>query len=549
MIKKRSNYFIQPRTKHLPTILGILFFVSQNIYHSFLDLSSSESSRKIWLSYHQQMDNNVIVISSTEKNLTSMAMKLPIRPTNLYVPFYNDLHLASQTQLPRTWRLHLYSDKGAAKEQVDANSCFEIKSYLPFFQNKKARCLPSLYIIGFEKTGTPILNIWLSHHPNLKSRWIEGRFFDHKPEETSANLDSTWHDYLATQPTIGISQLGHTWTMEKSPAYAQNPIAPLALSSLVQSAKFLLVTRDPAQRAFSMLRMYTNHYASVVDGICGRPQSYFVKNLVTGDVRYLGDNFHDLHPLKKKTNRLPPGEGGTMVPFALAPPSSGTNDTLLKEEEEWIYLNSDPDPEDFHRYIKYAISKHNKSNRIIDNFSSKNMTNKKNLPPHHTSDSASTHLPFLQKMSDRGARILTGGLYGLYIEQWMRHFPPTSLIVIPSEDFFAPNKVVRSMTHLQQVLGLPIIDYQTLLKKNPQSNRYEMPGSIGTILNRHFNSNNVVTRSSRFDKLSSLSSNMLPQTKDLLDDFYCESNQQLKRLTNKNRYSLTKLGDYSCYNS
>jgi hypothetical protein len=92
------------------------------------------------------------------------------------------------------------------------------------------------------------------------------------------------------------------------------------------------------------------------------------------------------------------------------------------------------------------------------------------------------------------------------------------------------------MKQLQQVLGLPMIDYQTLLKKDPQSNRYEMPSSIGTILNRQFNSNNVkvtagATRgSSSFDKLSSSSSsssNMLPQTNDLLDDFYCESNQQL----------------------
>jgi hypothetical protein len=301
-----------------------------------------------------------------------------------------------------------------------------------------------------------------------------------------------------------------------------------------------------------MFRMYTNHYVSVVDGIRGRPRSYFVKNLVTGDVRYIGDNFRDLHKLKKKTNRLPPGEGGTLVPFALAPPSSGTNNiTSIKEEEEWIYLDSNPDPVDFDRYIKYAISKHNKSNRIIDDFSSKNKT-KKSIPPHTTS--AST-LPFLRKMSDRGARILTGGLYGLYIEQWLQHFPPTSLIVIPSEDFFASNEVVRSMKQLQQVLGLPIIDYQTLLKKDPHSNRYEMPSSIGTILNRQFNSNNVkgtagATRSSSsFDKLSSSSSNMLPQTQHLLDDFYCEPNQQLKRLTNKNRYSLTKLGDYSCYNS
>lgn len=518
-----------PRDFRLFVILSILFFVFQIINLCFVEFRSSD-----------QIENNVITIPNFYPT------KLRAHPTNFainnssWVPFYNDVHLASQTRLPQSWRL---LDIGVSKEQVDANSCFEIKSYLPFFQNDKVRCLPSLYVIGFEKTGTTILNIWLSHHPSLRTRWRENRFFDHNPEVTSVNLDSTWHDYLATQPTIEISQLPYTWTMEKSPAYAQNPFVPKALSSLVPSAKFLLVTRDPTQRAYSMFRMYTNHYADIIDGIRGRPRSYFVKNLISRDVRYIGDNFRDLHPLNKKTNRLRPGVAGTFVPLALAPPSCISNITL--KENEWMYLNYPPDPEDFDRYIRYVISKHNKSNQIM-NISHSNTT-KKSHPPQTSTSTSTSQYEFTRKMSDRGSRILTGGLYGPYIEQWLRYFLPTSLIVIPSEDFFSPNEVVLSMTNLQEVLGLPKMDYQSLLKKDPQTGRYEIPGSLGTLLNRQFNSNNNVK--DKYASSSSSSSHILPQTKDLLDDFYCESNRQLNRLTSNNRYSLTKLDEYSCYNS
>jgi len=506
-------------------ILGILFFVCCQIINlSVVEFRSSD-----------QIDNNIITIPNFPPT------KFRAHPTNLTinisssVPFYNDVHLASQTRLPKSWRL---LDLENSKEQVDANSCFELKSYLPCFHNDKVRCLPSLYIIGFEKTGTTILNIWLSHHPNLRTRWRENRFFDHNPEVTSANLDSTWYDYLATQPAIRISQLPYTWTMEKSPAYAQNPFVPRVLSSLVPSAKFLLVTRDPTQRAYSMFQMYTNHYADVIDGIRGRPRSYFVKNLVSNAIRYIGDNFRDLHPLNKKTNRLRPGVAGTLVPLALAPPSCVSNITL--KEKEWMYLNHPPDPEDFDRYIRYVISKHNKSNQIM-NISPSNTT-KKSHPPQSSTSTPS--YKYTRKMSDRGSRILTGGLYGPYIEQWLQYFQPTSLIVIPSEDFFSPNEVVLSMTNLQEVLGLPKMDYQSLLKKDSQTGRFEIPRSLGTILNRQFN--NV---KDKYASSSSSSSHILPQTKKLLDDFYCESNRQLKRLTNSNRHSLTKLDDYSCYNS
>jgi len=388
---------------------------------------------------------------------------------------------------------------------------------------------------------------------------MEGRFFYINPKETLQNLECTWHDYLATLPTIPFNQLGHTWTMEKSPAYAQNPFAPLALSSLVPSARLLLVTRNPTQRAYSMFQMYTKHYPDAISAIIGQPRSYFVKNVATGDVRYIGDNFRDLHSEGKKTNRLPPGKGGSFVPSAIAPPSSGNSSNTSLKKEEWCYVSYPPDPMDFDRYVRDAISKYNKKNNIIDNdigigtgtgtgTGTSNSTKKK-LPR----EASTSSLPFLREMNGRDMRILTGGLYGPYIEQWLKHFPPQNLVVIPSEDFFAPNEVVRSMTHLQEVLGLPFMDYQTLLKRDPQSGRVEVTGSIGTFLNRQFNSNDAVAigagAAGSVEKSSSSPSRMLPQTKDYLDDFYCESNRQLKRLTGDNRYSLTKLDGYSCYNS
>jgi len=470
------------------------------------------------------------------------------------VPLYNDIHLSSKTMLPRTWRLH-DSEHDVAIEQVDANSCFQVPSFVNY---KYAKCLPSLYVIGFEKAGTTILNMWLSQHPGLKTRWTEGRFFDaNTPKQTLHRLGVTWRDYLQTLPSIPISELGRTWTMEKSPAYAHNPYAPLALSALVPSARLLLVTRDPTQRAYSEFVMYTHHYPDFLSAIFNRPKSYFVKNIVTNDVRYIGDNFRDLHPRGQKTNRLEPGRGGSFVPFDLAPPSSNSGSSEASTGvQEWRYLSYPPDPIDFDRFIRDGISKHKKEN--------KNIIGSRDTNDSTTVASTTHHPPFLEKMIGRGERILTAGLYGPYIEQWLKYFPPHNLIVIPSEDFFvAPNNTnddlraaARNMAHLQQVLELlPRVDYNKLLTRDPHTGRVELSGFFGfsleTFLNGKFNSNGGNSNGNSNGKNNkSSSSPMLPQTKKLLDEFYCDSNRQLKRLTNKNRYVPTKLDSrYACYNS
>eukprot|EP00536_Pseudo-nitzschia_multiseries_P012375 jgi/Psemu1/326787/estExt_fgenesh1_pg.C_4690003 len=501
----------------------------------------SEENQVVFVSSSVNDDDMGELSSSKVASLSRMKLKSFTIFNTTKVPLYNDVQMSSKTRLPRTWKVHANSDKKVRREDVDANTCFEKRSF--FSLGKNVRCLPSLYVIGFEKAGTTILNIWLSHHPSLETRWMEGRFFDINPRETLQNIDSIWHDYLRTLPSIPFEQIGRTWTMEKSPAYAHNPYAPLALSALVPSAKLLLVTRNPTQRAYSMFQMYTKHYPDAASAILGRPKSYFVKNVVTGDVRYIGDNFRDLHPSGKKTNRLPPGRGGSLVPSSIAPPSSSTESNV--KTQEWYYVDYPPNPIDFDRYIQYAVSKYNEENKNVeenDTFLSAEFARRE----HPVSS-----LPFLRKMNGRGERILTAGLYGPYVEQWLTHFPPHSMIMIPSEDFFAPDKAVRSMANLQEVLGLPFIDYENLLSKDPQSGRVELSSSFGTFLNHQFNSNNHITRlwGVKDENRTLTPSPMLPETKKLLDEFYCNSNRQLKRLMGENQYLLTQMGSYACYDS
>jgi hypothetical protein len=411
------------------------------------------------------------------------------------IPRYNDLEWANDTHLSRTRSQHLFSDKGVTLESVDSNSCFEKRSIIGLPTSRNVQCLPALYVVGFEKCGTTNLNIWLSYHPNLKTSWFEGRFFDERAKENKKGQeDELWHDYIKTLPKVPKSHREKIWVLEKSPFYSLSPFAPQALSKLVPSARMIFVTRNPTSRAYSMFLMYTRHFPDTTSAILQRPKSYFVKNPRTGDVRYIADGFRDFHPRRQKFPKLPPRAGGTTTRLSCAGHCSGgtlnvktIELNVTVSEDEWVYLSYPPDPQDFHRFIVRAISKHDPT-KI-----------------------------FLQKQG-RNQRILTGGLYGPYLDHWRQYFPSQNLIVIPSEEFSHEDNIFDSMDVLQHMLGLPFFDYRTIVKRNTKTNRHEISGSLGTYLNNQINS------------YGQLSHPMRPETKKLVDDFYCKSNLRLAEL-------------------
>jgi hypothetical protein len=367
----------------------------------------------------------------------------------------------STIALSRTWTL-VSDDKKITQEQLDVNTCIAGGKF------GGVHCLPAFMIIGFEKCSTTALNIFLSYHPNLLTNWLESRFFDHVRNATE--LEEQWRPYLQSLPAIPGGEsggLGNFWTFEKSPSYAVSFKAPRIASALVPNTRLLAVTRNPTRRAYSMFLMFTNHYKGISNAIRNQPVSFFVKNVVTGDVRCVTE----------------PGLGGDLVPEGLA----ATTD-------EWRFLSYPPDPKDFDVWVRHA-------------------TEELKLPkPYDTS---------------RSHRIIFGGFYSHYLKNWLKYFPQENFVVIPSEQFFTED-VSGSLERLQTVLGLPVFDYSTITTKNQHSGRIEIDSPA-------FSLNSFVNNYQHVPP-------MLDSTRQLLDDFYCKSNEELSRMLGGNE----ALPGYSC---
>jgi len=347
-----------------------------------------------------------------------------------------------------------------------ANVCVETSHS---FVQSDVRCLPSFFIVGFEKCSTTALSIWLSHHPNLQSRWMEGRFFDHI--DSVHELEEMWYDQylMKTLPRIpSRSGMGEYWTFEKSPAYASSPRAPEIMSNLLPTARLLFMTRNPTRRAYSMFLMYTSHYPGIVNAVRGRPLSFFVKNVNNGNVRYVGDRTVNFD--------IGPGVGGERVPADRLPNGHGV-------DEEWRFLSFPPDPKDFHTWIVHALER------------------AKEQPPN-----------FADNDNSRPHRLLFGGFYASHIRRWLKFYPPESFVLLPSEILYT-DKVLASLTQLQETLGLPLYEYHNIGMVGADSGRFEVSSPAARL-------NGIVNSYQRAKP-------MLEDTRLLLDGFYCKENRDL----------------------
>jgi hypothetical protein len=154
--------------------------------------------------------------------------------------------------------VHVVEDINAAcvnVETVDAGMCFEVSRHL------RVRCLPTFVIIGFEKCSTTELLLWMSFHPNLKTRNNgffpeEARYFESSSLETSEDLSNSWRDYVRQFPSFPVADVGQLYTFEKTPALAQSEKAARLLHELMPSAKLVVMVRNPTSRAYSHFQMY-----------------------------------------------------------------------------------------------------------------------------------------------------------------------------------------------------------------------------------------------------------------------------------------------------
>ena len=369
------------------------------------------------------------------------------------------------SHIPREWNLfldqHPINATQVASATKNANVCFRIDR-----SNHNVRCLPSFVIVGFEKASTTALSIWLSHHPNLQSRWREGRFFDHV--NSAEELDRAWFEQylLKTIPRQpgGMSGTGRYFAFEKSPAYAPSSLAPEMMAELIPSARLVFMIRNPTSRAYSFFLMLTHHFPGAKEVLSRRPLSFFVKNNQTGDVRYVGDRTMNFD--------IGPGDGGR---------------GFSAQGEEWQFLPHPPDPKDFHLWVVY----------MLDQFKGKKPNFNDQSRPH---------------------RLLFGGFYHSYLKRWLRYFPPEQFVLL-DESFYKKN-VPRSMVQLQEALGLPVYNYSRIGKQ--ASSTGTNPGRF-TIKSPASYANSILNSAGTVPA-------MLKETKVLLDAFYCQENRELKRM-------------------
>lgn len=119
--------------------------------------------------------------------------------------------------------------------------------------------VPKFLIIGAQKCGTRELHTWLSCHPNLKSAPEECHFFDEV-----IDLETEWIRYLLN-PSYLLSKdeqqlrSRSLYTFEKTPAYwdkwNRNIPIPKLIQKMMPSGKFIVLLRNPTDRAYSAYQM------------------------------------------------------------------------------------------------------------------------------------------------------------------------------------------------------------------------------------------------------------------------------------------------------
>ncbi|HEY3520628.1 MAG TPA: sulfotransferase domain-containing protein [Rhodanobacteraceae bacterium] len=116
----------------------------------------------------------------------------------------------------------------------------------------RRRPLPDFIILGAQKCGTTSLHHYLRQHPQLMSSPYrkEIHFFDGGVNSKTDVFEKgeTWYRaHFGTRKPGGLPQK----TFEASPVYIFNPLVAERISELIPDARFIILLRNPTDRAIS----------------------------------------------------------------------------------------------------------------------------------------------------------------------------------------------------------------------------------------------------------------------------------------------------------
>lgn len=121
-------------------------------------------------------------------------------------------------------------------------------------EGRKERLKPSFLIIGGQKCGTTALYDYLARHPNVSAPEVKELDFFNCVGRYSKG-PSFYHSLFPFDDGNGQKT-----TFEASPGYMVSPFAAERIFEYRNDIKFLVMLREPAERAFSGWNMYRKFY-------------------------------------------------------------------------------------------------------------------------------------------------------------------------------------------------------------------------------------------------------------------------------------------------
>ena len=278
----------------------------------------------------------------------------------------------------------------------------------------------------------------------------------------------------------GKKGIGKYWSYEKTPSYILNLNVAKNLRSVMPDIRLIIMVRNPVKRAYSAFAMYTQ----MVD-------YYSMKS--TWNLAHLKYNSLVMRNMATGVVKfaIHGGPGGSKVPRDHLP----HQDQYLSNNEEWKYVSFPPDPQDFHDFLLHDR-----------NFS---------------------YVEGGPQFNYRQRRIILEGYYARFIKEWQTQFPTEHILIIPMERLWNKN-TMENLNTLQRKMGIPVFDYRKVTTFDEEMKRYELFSASTYFIDKLFNTG---------DKIKP----MLPESKQLLDDLYCESNKDLKVMVGG-----SDLRGYSC---